>query len=146
LVHHPLRLQRTEGHDLGWRFSLGGLASGVKDFYTARTFLRKRFKTVAKTYSASSEHIDVEYVAHLARVYLTPEEVGKFQSQLDDILAYVDSIKALDVEGIEPTAHAIPIQNVMREDEVRPSLDHERVMQNAPAVYQGQFEVPPIIE
>ena len=103
-------------------------------------------QNVAKTYSASSEHIDVEYVAHLARVHLTPDEVGEFQSQLDDILAYVDSIKTLDVEGIEPTAHAIPMQNVMREDEVRPSLDHEQVMKNAPAVYQGQFEVPPIIE
>lgn len=101
---------------------------------------------VSEGYAASSEHIDVTYVARLARLSLTETEVGEFQAQLDDILAYVDQIKALDVDGIEPTAHAMPLRNVLREDEPSPCLDRDRVLANAPAVYQDQFEVPPIIE
>ena len=101
---------------------------------------------MADGYSASSEHIDVQYVAHLARLSLGEREAAEFQAQLDEILAYVDQIKGLDVEGIEPMAHAIPVRNVMREDDLRPGLDRERVLANAPAVYQDQFEVPPIIE
>jgi aspartyl-tRNA(Asn)/glutamyl-tRNA(Gln) amidotransferase subunit C len=101
---------------------------------------------MADGYAASAEHIDVKYVAHLARLALGEGELAAFQAQLDEILGYVDQIRKLDVEGIEPTAHAIPVTNVMREDEPRPCLDRERVLANAPAVYQDQFEVPPIIE
>lgn len=95
---------------------------------------------------SSSEHMDVKYIAHLARIHLTEEEVASFQSQLDDVLAYVDQLKALDVSDIEPTAHAIPVRNVLRDDEVRPSLDHATVMRNAPSEVQGQFKVPRIVE
>jgi aspartyl-tRNA(Asn)/glutamyl-tRNA(Gln) amidotransferase subunit C len=90
--------------------------------------------------------MDVRYVAHLARLHLTDQEVDTFQGQLDDILAYVNQLKELDVEGIEPTAHAIPVQNVLRDDEVRQSLDHEVVMGNAPAVFGDEFKVPKIVE
>lgn len=90
--------------------------------------------------------MDVRYVAHLARLHLTDEEVSTFQGQLDDVLAYVHQLKELDVEGIEPTAHAIPVQNVLREDEVRESLDHDLVMGNAPAVHGDEFKVPKIVE
>jgi len=101
---------------------------------------------MSTTPQSSSEHMDVEYIAHLARIHLTEEEITSFQSQLDDVLAYVDQLKELDVSDIEPTAHAIPVQNVMRDDEVRPSLDHDTVMRNAPSEVQGQFKVPRIVE
>lgn len=96
--------------------------------------------------SPSSEHIDVRYVAHLARLRLNDEEIAEFQAQLGDILAYVDQLKRLDVTDIEPTAHAVPLENVFREDEVRPGLDREAVLANAPAVFQDQFDVPAILE
>ena len=98
------------------------------------------------TPTSSSEHLDVKYIAHLARIHLTVEEIASFQSQLDGILVYVDQLKELDVSDIEPTAHAIPVQNVLRDDVVRPSLDHDVVMQNAPSEVQGQFKVPKIVE
>ncbi len=94
----------------------------------------------------TTEHIDVGYVAHLARLELSDEETASFQSQLDNILGHVKELGALDVEGIEPTAHAIPVLNVLRADEPRPCLDHDTAMANAPEEKQGQFLVPRIIE
>ena len=99
-----------------------------------------------QTPAQAPEQMDVRYVAHLARLHLADDEVATFQAQLDDILAYVDQLRALDVEGIEPTAHAVPLQNVLREDEPKPCLDRGAVLGNAPAVFQDEFEVPPIIE
>ena len=94
----------------------------------------------------STEGIDVGYVAHLARLHLSAEETARFQGQLAVILQYIDELKAVDVAGIEPTAHAIPVENVFREDAVRPGLDHDAVMANAPSSAGGQFLVPKIIE
>ena len=94
----------------------------------------------------STEHVDVSYVAHLARLQLSDEEIQSFQPQLDKIVGHVKELGALDVEGIEPTAHAIPVLNVMRADETSPCLDHEVAMENAPEEKQGQFLVPRIIE
>ena len=95
---------------------------------------------------ADVAQIDVAYVAHLARVYLTDEEIATFQSQLDGIVDYVQQIGTLDLDGIEPTSHARPVQNVFRQDGVRPGLDHDVVMDNAPQVRDGQFAVPRIME
>lgn len=90
--------------------------------------------------------IDVKYVAHLARLQLTPAEEQKFTAQLSEILGYVEKLKQLDVANIEPTAHAIPLANVMRPDEVRPSLPHSDALANAPASANGLFIVPKIVE
>jgi len=95
---------------------------------------------------SSPEKIDVRYVAHLARMQLSDDEVARLQPQLEQIVGYVRQLSELDVEGIEPTAHAIPVQNVFRADEVRPCLDHAAVMNNAPQAREGQFIVPKIIE
>ncbi|MFH0879764.1 MAG: Asp-tRNA(Asn)/Glu-tRNA(Gln) amidotransferase subunit GatC, partial [Lentisphaerota bacterium] len=81
-----------------------------------------------------------------ARLHLTDEEITLFQGQLDQILSHVKDLSALDVEGVEPTAHARPVLNVFRKDEVRPSLDHDSVMKNAPASRHEQFVVPKIVE
>ena len=90
--------------------------------------------------------IDIQYVAHLARLELTPEEEKKFGEQLGHILGYVEKLKELDVMNVEPTAHATPLVNVTRADEVRPSLPHDDALRNAPAQANGLFIVPKIVE
>jgi aspartyl-tRNA(Asn)/glutamyl-tRNA(Gln) amidotransferase subunit C len=94
----------------------------------------------------SAPSFDVKYVAHLARLALTPEEEAKFQAQLDNILGYIAKLNELDVSNVEPTAHAVPLVNVTRPDEVRPSLPHDEAMRNAPASLNGLFQVPKIVE
>ncbi len=90
--------------------------------------------------------IDVGYVAHLARIVLTEEETSRFQSQLEDVVGYVKKINEVDLGDIEPTAHAVRIQNVFRDDAVCEGLDHDTVMANAPQVIHEQFQVPKIVE
>lgn len=94
----------------------------------------------------SAVEIDVKYVAHLARIQLTPEEEQKLGAQLGQILGYIEKLKELDVSGVEPTAHAVPLVNVTRADELRPSLPHDEAMRNAPAQANGLFVVPKIVE
>jgi len=89
---------------------------------------------------------DIKYVAHLARVALAPEEEKKLGAQLGHIIGYMEKLKSLDVSGVEPTAHAVPMVNVTRADEVRPSLPHDEAMRNAPAKANGLFIVPKIVE
>ena len=90
--------------------------------------------------------IDVRYVAHLARLHLTPEEEKKFGAQLGQVLGYIEKLKELDVSNVKPTAHAIPLVNVTRPDQIRPSLPHEDALRNAPAQSNGLFIVPKIVE
>lgn len=97
-------------------------------------------------YAQSADKMDVAYVAHLARMHLSKEEIALFQGQLDQILEYVRQLQELDVEGVEPTAHATRVENVFRKDESRPGLDHDTALANAPAQSGGQFVVPKIIE
>jgi aspartyl-tRNA(Asn)/glutamyl-tRNA(Gln) amidotransferase subunit C len=90
--------------------------------------------------------INVNYVARLARLSLSPEEEQKIGAQLGDILAYVEKLKEVDVSGVEPTAHAFPLVNVTRPDLMQPSMPHEEAMRNAPAQSGGLFIVPKIVE
>ena len=90
--------------------------------------------------------IDVKYVAHLARISLTPTEEQKLGAQLGNILGYIEKLKQLDVSQVEPTAHAVPLINVTRADEVQPSLPTEEALRNAPAKANGLFLVPKIVE
>jgi aspartyl-tRNA(Asn)/glutamyl-tRNA(Gln) amidotransferase subunit C len=94
---------------------------------------------------AGSE-IDVKYVAHLARLALTPEEERKIGAQLGNILGYIEKLRELDVSQVEPTAHAVPLTNVTRPDEIQPSLSTEGALRNAPAQANGLFIVPKIVE
>jgi aspartyl-tRNA(Asn)/glutamyl-tRNA(Gln) amidotransferase subunit C len=93
-----------------------------------------------------SVEIDVNYVAHLARLSLTPEETAKLGAQLGQVLGYIEKLRELDVSDVEPTAHAVPLVNVIRPDRVRPSLPHDEALQNAPAHANGLFLVPKIVE
>jgi aspartyl-tRNA(Asn)/glutamyl-tRNA(Gln) amidotransferase subunit C len=90
--------------------------------------------------------IDVKYVAHLARLGLTPAEEEKLGAQLGQILGYIEKLNQLDVSNVEPTAHAVPLVNVTRPDETRPSLPNEEALRNAPAKANGLFLVPKIVE
>jgi aspartyl-tRNA(Asn)/glutamyl-tRNA(Gln) amidotransferase subunit C len=92
------------------------------------------------------EDLDVDYVANLARIHLTEDERAAFGRQLNDILTYVQELNTLDVEGVEPTAHAVPVTNVFRDDVVRPGIRPEQALANAPASRSGQFLVPRILE
>jgi aspartyl-tRNA(Asn)/glutamyl-tRNA(Gln) amidotransferase subunit C len=94
----------------------------------------------------AATEIDVKYVAHLARLALTPEEEKKLGAQLGNILGYIEKLRQLDVTNVEPTAHAVPMVNVTRPDEVRPSLPHAEAMRNAPRQANGLFIVPKIVE
>jgi aspartyl-tRNA(Asn)/glutamyl-tRNA(Gln) amidotransferase subunit C len=90
--------------------------------------------------------IDVKYVARLARLSLLPEEERKISEQLGNILGYIEKLKEVDVSRVEPTAHAFPLVNVTRPDEVRPSISQADALRNAPAQANGLFIVPKIVE
>ncbi len=90
--------------------------------------------------------MDIKYVAHLARIALTPEEEQKLSAQLGNILGYIEKLNELDVSNVEPTAHAVPLVNITRPDEIHPSLSTEEALRNAPARANGLFLVPKIVE
>ena len=90
--------------------------------------------------------IDVAYVAELARLELTDEEKAVFQPQLENIVKYVEKISAVDVEDVPPTLNGREIVNAFREDVVRPSMDREDALANAPARTGDEFMLPKIVE
>jgi aspartyl-tRNA(Asn)/glutamyl-tRNA(Gln) amidotransferase subunit C len=89
---------------------------------------------------------EVEHVARLARLALDADEKDRMRSQLDAILGYVEQLRRVDTTGVEPTAHVLPLVNVMRDDEVRPSYPADAMLANAPDAQDGQFRVPRILE
>ena len=92
------------------------------------------------------QKIDVGYVAELARLELTEDEKKTFQGQLEDIVKYVEKISSVDVEGVPPTMHGREIVNAFREDTVRPSMDREAALDNAPRRTETEFYLPKIVE
>lgn len=89
---------------------------------------------------------DVEKVAHLARLYLSEEELHQYREQLSDVLAYVERLNELDLEGVQPTAHAVTRHNVLREDLARPSLPVADVLYNAARVADDQFLIQSVLD
>jgi aspartyl-tRNA(Asn)/glutamyl-tRNA(Gln) amidotransferase subunit C len=89
---------------------------------------------------------DVEHVAELARLDLTTAEKEQFIAQLNSILTYIEKLNELDTRDVEPTSHVLPMSNVFRDDEVRPSMDRAEVLRNAPEESHFFFKVPRIIE
>ena len=87
---------------------------------------------------------EVEHVARLARLARTDEELDALTSELAKILEYAAQVSALDTEGVPPTAHPLPLVNVLRADDVRPSLPPSEVLAMAPAAEDGRFRVPRI--
>ena len=89
---------------------------------------------------------DVEHVARLARLELAPEEKERMRRELEGILSYIGKLSAVDTDGVEPTSHAVPLTNVMRDDRARPSLPAADMLANAPERSGEFFRVPKIIE
>jgi aspartyl-tRNA(Asn)/glutamyl-tRNA(Gln) amidotransferase subunit C len=88
---------------------------------------------------------DVLHVALLSRLELTEAEVERFTTELNAILGHVEQIQRVDVEGVEPTSHPLGLEDVLRHDELRPSLTHEQILANAPERTDEGFRVPPVI-
>jgi len=88
----------------------------------------------------------VHHVAKLARVALTDDEMTMFARQLSEIIGHFDVLQQVDTEGVEPTAHTLPLRNVMTSDESRPSMPQETVLQMAPSVEDGYLRVRAVLE
>lgn len=88
----------------------------------------------------------ITYLEKLAKVELTNEEREQCSTDLQDIVSYMDVLSELDTQGIEPLSHSFPVTNVMRGDEVKPSLNRDDVLKNAPQVKDGFFSVPKTVE
>ena len=95
---------------------------------------------------AQPNDLNIDHIAHLARLALTPEEKAKFASQIGDILSYIAQLKEVNVEGVEPTAHAFPITNVWAADVARPGLSVEEALRNAPAQRDNMVVVPKVVD
>lgn len=93
----------------------------------------------------SSDRIDIRYVAQLARIALTDEEVDRFGAQLGDLLEHVNALAELDTNAVPATAQVVESRNVQRDDHLRPGLDREVVLAQAPQRQGGFFRVPRII-
>lgn len=93
-----------------------------------------------------SADFNIDYTAKLARIELTESERKEYGSQLVDILRYVKKLQELNVDGVETTAHPVPLRNVFRPDVVTPSLSPEEALKNAPKRDGRLFETPKIVE
>lgn len=95
-----------------------------------------------------AEHLsrdNVVHVARLARLALSDEEIDLFTGQLADVLHHAEAVESLDTAGVPPTAHPVPLVNVLRDDVPRPSLDRDEVLAQAPAAEENRFRVPRIL-
>ena len=87
---------------------------------------------------------EIKKIALLSRLEVKEEHM--VEKELSDILTYVAELDALELDGVEPMAHAVPLHNVFREDEKKPSLDHELALSNAPEAEDGYFKVPRVVQ
>jgi len=89
---------------------------------------------------------DVEHVARLARLQLSPDDLTVMTQQMDAMLGYVEKLNELNTDDVEPMAHAVPMSNAFRDDKIEPSIGIERALQNAPEADESCFRVPKVIE
>ena len=89
---------------------------------------------------------NLKHIARLARLHFKDEELKVFESQIQNILSFVEKLKEVDVDGVEPTSHPLQISNVFRPDEVKPSLPIEEFLKHSPAARGRFFEVPKTVE
>ena len=94
----------------------------------------------------AESHIDVRYVANLARINLSDEEVARFGGQLEDIMKHIEKLSEVNIEGIAPSAHANDLSNRVRADIPVPSLPPEGFLQNAPDQANNQLRVPKVVD
>jgi aspartyl-tRNA(Asn)/glutamyl-tRNA(Gln) amidotransferase subunit C len=113
-----------------------GTLGRTDPFRGSRTILRM---------AASITREDVAHVARLARLSLSDDELEMFTGQLAAVLDHAQDVASLDTAGVPPTAHPLPLENVLRDDEPRPSLDRDEVLASAPSVEDDRFRVPPVL-
>ena len=89
---------------------------------------------------------ELKHLANLARIELDDEELEKYSRQLISILEYIQQLKEVDISSIEPTTHVMHLENVFRDDLVRPSIDAEEVLRHSPDRFKTFFRVPKVIE
>ncbi|HTJ77894.1 MAG TPA: Asp-tRNA(Asn)/Glu-tRNA(Gln) amidotransferase subunit GatC [Rariglobus sp.] len=92
------------------------------------------------------EDLNIDRIANLARIALTPEEKAKFAAQLADVLTNIEKLKQVDVAGVEPTAHAFPVYNVWADDVAQAGLSIDDALRNAPAQRDNMIVVPKVVE
>lgn len=95
---------------------------------------------------SSAPQLNIDHIAKLARLALTPEEKAKFSQQLGDVLHHIEQLAKVDVSGVEPTAHASPVFNVWQDDVAQSGLAVEDALRNAPAQRQNMIVVPKVVE
>lgn len=95
---------------------------------------------------AASEDLNIDRIAQLARVALTAEEKEKFSAQLADVLTNIEKLRQVNVDGVEPTAHAFPIYNVWADDVAQAGLSVEDALRNAPEKRDNMIVVPKVVE
>jgi aspartyl-tRNA(Asn)/glutamyl-tRNA(Gln) amidotransferase subunit C len=96
--------------------------------------------------SDDTTEIDIEYVAKLARIHLSDEEKATYAQQLKEVLVNFNKIRDINVDGVEPTAHAFPVFNVWETDRAEPGFTPEEALRNAPENRDNQIVVPKVIE
>jgi aspartyl-tRNA(Asn)/glutamyl-tRNA(Gln) amidotransferase subunit C len=140
-----LLMCRLSEADWQWTDSAihGSMPAVIFAFFIEAGHLREPI--MIKPAHAAVEKIDVAYVARLAQLDLTDAEHRAFQDQLEHIVNYVREILHINVDGVEPMAHAVSIPNVFRQDEIRPGLDREVALANAPEQDGEQFLAPKIM-
>ena len=94
----------------------------------------------------SSPDLNIDHIAKLARLALTPEEKATFAQQLGHVLHHIEQLRKVDVTGIEPTAHAFAVTNVWADDVARPGLSVDQALRNAPAQRENMVSVPKVVE
>lgn len=88
----------------------------------------------------------VQHIAHLAKLQLSEAEMFRLADEMEKIVGFADKLSELDIEGVKPTTHAVAVQNVLRDDELKPSYDREKILQNAPERDAACFLVPKVVE
>ena len=94
----------------------------------------------------SQQNVDIENIALLARLELTAEEKDKLGRQFHQIVEYIDQLNQLDTDNVEPTSHVLPLQNVLRDDDVAQRLPEADYLSLAPSHDKGHYAVPKIIQ
>jgi aspartyl-tRNA(Asn)/glutamyl-tRNA(Gln) amidotransferase subunit C len=95
---------------------------------------------------SSAPQLNIDHIAKLARLALTPEEKARFAQQLGDVLHHIEQLGKVDVSGVEPTAHAFAVSNVWQDDVARPGLPVHQALRNAPAQRDNMIVVPKVVE
>lgn len=95
---------------------------------------------------SAPEEFNIDHVARLARIALTPEEKTQFARQLGEVLHHIEQLGKVDITGVEPTAYAFPVENIWADDVARAGLPVELALQNAPAQRDGMITVPKVVE